>query len=334
MEISMRRHTGASFALSRWGAAPAVALAAALAFGPSCGGTETDHTPDEFDDGPLSVYVVNFPLQYFAERIGGDHVEVAFPAPRDVDPAFWQPAPDVVAEFQSADLIVLNGAGYASWMRHATLPRKSLVDTASGFGDQLISQEDSMTHGHGPSGQHSHAGTAFTTWLDPTLATLQARAIAAAMIAHRPKLRTQFETGLAALEADLRELDSSLQRATRPLRSRALIFSHPVYQYFARRYELAGDSLHWEPDEMPAESEWRSLEARSGRDAVEILFFESAPLPEIEARLETLGIHVIVFKPAGRATGKGDWLAQMHENLRRLSKATGVSALPTGSIAR
>ena len=38
--------------------------------------------------GPLTVYVVNYPLQYFAERIGGEHVEVVFPAPgpdRDVD---------------------------------------------------------------------------------------------------------------------------------------------------------------------------------------------------------------------------------------------------------
>ena len=28
----------------------------------------------------LSVYTVNYPLAYFAERIGGNHVEVVFPA--------------------------------------------------------------------------------------------------------------------------------------------------------------------------------------------------------------------------------------------------------------
>ena len=31
----------------------------------------------------LSVYVVNYPLKYFAERIGGQHVKVVFPAPRN-----------------------------------------------------------------------------------------------------------------------------------------------------------------------------------------------------------------------------------------------------------
>jgi hypothetical protein len=41
--------------------------------------------------GPLNVYVVNYPLKYFAERIGGEHVKVEFPAPADVDPAYWNP---------------------------------------------------------------------------------------------------------------------------------------------------------------------------------------------------------------------------------------------------
>ncbi len=40
---------------------------------------------------PLNVYVVNYPLKYFAERIGGEHVKVEFPAPTDVDPAYWNP---------------------------------------------------------------------------------------------------------------------------------------------------------------------------------------------------------------------------------------------------
>ncbi len=74
----------------------------------------------------LSVYVVNYPLKYFAERIGGDLVEVQFPAPADEDPAFWKPAAEVVTAYQQADVILLNGAGYAKWTRaHKTWPWKS-----------------------------------------------------------------------------------------------------------------------------------------------------------------------------------------------------------------
>ncbi|RLA05886.1 MAG: zinc ABC transporter substrate-binding protein, partial [Gammaproteobacteria bacterium] len=63
---------------------------------------------------------VNYPLAYFAERIGGEQVEVGFPVPADVDPAFWSPAADAVAAYQAADVIILNGATYAKWVPKVT----------------------------------------------------------------------------------------------------------------------------------------------------------------------------------------------------------------------
>ena len=44
-----------------------------------------------FGEDKLRIYTVNYPLAYFAERIGGDLAQVTFPAPPDVDPAFWMP---------------------------------------------------------------------------------------------------------------------------------------------------------------------------------------------------------------------------------------------------
>ena len=80
---------------------------------------------------PLTVYAVNYPLAYFAERIGGEQVEVVFPAPADVDPAYWAPAPEVIADYQKADLILLNGADYAHWVGRTTLPASKMVNTSA-----------------------------------------------------------------------------------------------------------------------------------------------------------------------------------------------------------
>jgi zinc transport system substrate-binding protein len=76
-----------------------------------------------------TAYVVNYPLYYFTERIAGDHVEVVFPAPSDVDPAFWKPDIATVAAFQAADVIVTNGATYAQWLSQVSLPLAKIVDT-------------------------------------------------------------------------------------------------------------------------------------------------------------------------------------------------------------
>ena len=141
-----------------------------------CSSTPTVHrqAPDD-PIRPLQVYVVNYPLQYFAERIGGDRVEVHFPAPADVDPAFWSPDAETIAAYQQADVILLNGAGYADWVTRAALPDSVLVDTSAAFADRLVPVEKAVTHSHGPEGEHVHGEVAFTTWLDPTLAIEQAR---------------------------------------------------------------------------------------------------------------------------------------------------------------
>jgi len=81
----------------------------------------------------LTVFVVNYPMQYFAERIGGEHVNVVFPAPANVDPAYWMPDRPTIANFQRADLILLNGAGYARWVNKVTLPRFRIVNSRRGY---------------------------------------------------------------------------------------------------------------------------------------------------------------------------------------------------------
>ena len=127
---------------------------------------------------PLNVYVVNYPLKYFAERIGGDDVKVTLPVPADVDPVYWTPGIADIGAYQQADLILLNGAGYAKWVSKVSLPRSKTVDTSRGFKDQYITVKETMTHSHGAEGEHAHEGLAFTTWLDLSLAAKQAEAIA------------------------------------------------------------------------------------------------------------------------------------------------------------
>ncbi len=162
----------------------------------------------------LSVYAINYPLKYFAERIGGEHVAVAFPVPAGEDPAFWRPTPEIVVAYQRADLILLNGASYAKWIATATLPRRRLVDTSSAFADNLIAVEG-VTHSHGLDGAHSHGDLAFTTWLDPTQAAAQAKAVTDALARKRPSLRPRFERELHALNRELLELDTALETMVR-----------------------------------------------------------------------------------------------------------------------
>ena len=210
-------------------------------------------------ESKLEVYTVNYPLAYFAQRIGADSVNVHFPAPRDADPAFWNPEISTIVEYQNADLIFLNGAGYARWVTRTSLPRRKLVDTSRTFHDKLLHIEDLATHVHGPSGTHSHTGTAFVTWLDPVQAIEQARAIERAFARARPSQSKAYETRFERLATDLKTLDAELRMALKPFTGRPMVASHPVYQYLARRYELDLRSVTWEPGEIPDGEAWRGF---------------------------------------------------------------------------
>jgi zinc transport system substrate-binding protein len=268
----------------------------------------------------LTVYVVNYPLQYFAQRIAGEHAEVTFPTTGDEDPALWQPTIEIIAGYQQADLILLNGANYAKWVDRVSLPQRKLVDTSASFRDHYIHVKAGTTHSHGPGGDHSHTGTAFTTWLDFNQAAEQARAIADAMTRKQPALEEVFVRNFTALEADLLALDKLIQSivATRP--DLPLMASHPVYQYFQRRYGLNLQSVMWEPGEVPGEAQWTGLERILKEHPARWMIWESEPHPQSVKRLRGMGVESIVFNPAANRPEAGDFLSVMRQNVTHLQR--------------
>jgi zinc transport system substrate-binding protein len=266
----------------------------------------------------LSVYVVNYPLQYFAERIGGEVVDVQFPAPADEDPAYWSPSPEIVGAYQQADLILMNGATYAKWASKVSLPASKQVDTSHAFAARLIEMKAEAAHIHGPEGKHAHGGYAFTTWLDLTLAIEQAEAVKNALANAVPADEAIFADNLAVLKKDLLEVDAQIADVLSVDPQRPLIFSHPVYQYFQQRYKLNGKSVHWEPDEPPTGDMLAKLKALLTDHPATLMIWEEEPAPETVTILEALGIRSVVFNPCGNVPDSGDFLFAMRRGVANL----------------
>jgi zinc transport system substrate-binding protein len=268
----------------------------------------------------ITVYTVNYPLFYFAKRIGGEHVNVVFPAPRNVDPAFWTPDESTVRKYQQADLILLNGANYEKWTKKVSLPMLRTVDTSRSLKAKLIHIETSVTHSHGPAGDHSHGGTAFTTWLDFSQAAQQAEAIMKSFVRKAPEHRQTFADNFAALEADLLQLDERLKAITAQKTMFPLVASHPIYQYLARRYHLNLKMMVWEPDADPGRAEWQKLKKQLKGFPALWMLWEGEPLPESADRLRDMGVGSIVFAPCFSQPKQGDFLSVMQQNVENMGK--------------
>ena len=300
-------------------------LLAALAAFCLCGCDRPSRDPatvvNEPRSGVVTIFVVNYPLKYFAERIGGKHVRVVFPAPSGEDPAFWTPDAETIAAYQNAELILLNGATYAKWTNTVSLPASRTVDTSASLKERFIKVEDSVSHSHGTGAEHAHAGTAFTTWLDPTMAAAQAAEIQQALARARPQYAAEFQRNLAALQADLNDLDRQFSAAVEGHTEQPIFFSHPVYQYLQRRYQLNGKSVHWEPGEVPTEEARKEFQELLAQHPAKRMVWEGPPIQENVKWLAELGVQSTVIDPCGNRPEDGDYLEVMRHNVENLRRA-------------
>lgn len=279
----------------------------------------------------ISVYTTFYPTAYFAARIAGDRAEVVCPVPPDADPIFWQPTREQIARFQSADMIIINGAGYEKWISTASLPESRVVDSCRSLPDPLITFE-SVTHNHGSGGAHTHQGVDGHTWMDPMTAIAQAAEISAALSRSRPADAAVFASGFAALEKDLRSLDTQFAEVT-PLAAGALLLaSHPAYNYPSRRYSLGVVNVAIDPERDATADDLAAVDAavkRRPQPRSRVMLWESQPTPATAAALkDRFGIVSVVFSPCETAdpqdaNGGETYLTSMRRSLAALRSALG-----------
>ncbi len=268
-----------------------------------------------------TIYVTNYPLKYFAEYIGGETIQVEFPIPTDVDPAFWQPNAEIISQLQQGDLILLNGATYEKWLNKVSLPESKLIDTSVKFQDQYIPIKSSITHSHGLEGKHSHTDIAFTTWLNLELALQQAQTIRDALSRISPSHQVTFAANYVNLERELLDLDRQIKTIVATNPEQKFIASHPVYDYLQQGYGMKLESLHWEPEQDPTEEQWQELQVLLQTHPAQWMIWEANPNPETVTQLKTMGISSLVFAPVANQPDTGDFLSIMQKNIENLQLA-------------
>ena len=283
--------------------------------------TDVDKFKAQAKKSKATIYVTNYPLKYLATRIGKDQVEVRFPVPSNIDPAFWQPDSKIISQLQQGDLIFINGATYEKWLDKVSLPESKLINTSSKFQDKYIPIKSAITHSHGPQGEHSHSETAFTTWLNLQFVIKQAQSIRDSLSEIMPEQKETFDTNYQALEKDLLDLDSKLKSIVAIKPEQNFIASHPVYDYLKQGYGIKLESVNWEPEKFPTEEQWQALEVIIQQHPSQWMIWEANPNQDTITKLKTIGINSLVFAPVGNTPNTGDFLSMMEQNIQNLQQA-------------
>jgi zinc transport system substrate-binding protein len=284
----------------------------------SCGSKDKKDNSEENSANSKTLAVTNYPLYFFTQMIAGEEFEVLFPVPRDEDPAFFEPTAEIVSKYQSAEIIFINGAGYESWVDKVALSQRKIVNTTSNVSEKYI-KEKGMSHSHGPDGEHDHAETAFTTWLDQSIALDQAKLIYEKLKKSYPENGQKFDNNYSELESGIIELDNKMDNLFKPYRGKTLYASHPVYQYLGSRYGINIKSEHWEPGQSVEPDMVKTFVESLDVDDTKIMLWEGKPHPETRQLLEEYSVRCVLFIPCGNKPQEGDYLSVMKQNIENLA---------------
>ena len=272
------------------------------------------------------IYTTFYPTFYFAKVIGGDAVEVVNPCPCEEDPPFWAPPARVIEDYQRADMVIINGAGYEKWIDKVTLPENRLVDSTKSLQSVLIRYPEAVTHSHGPAGAHSHTGVDGNTWLDPVNALAKAATIKLAMATAFPKFKETFEKGFGELETQLKLLDRELAELSRNHKGLSLACSHPTYGYLAKRHGWNMVSFILDPNKPLDPDVISQVKDKLAGRNVKYMLWESEPIDAVQTQVKSdLGLTSIIFNPCevmqpGDLDNGANYVSVMKRNIADLKK--------------
>lgn len=274
------------------------------------------------------VLVTSWPLQEMTSFIADDLLSVALAVPDGRVSRTWRPSADDVLKMQSADLLLLNGAGYEPWKTRVSLPSSRVVEISSPFEDRLIVIPDAVWHRHGPEGGHSHPGTVWATWLDPEIALRQSAVITAACSKLSPANAARFAARTAQLAARLEEADQLLRELSEsePAGSDTVAGDGPYYQYLLRRIGWKLNYLHWpEPGQELTTEDLKQPESLAEKSGARLFFMLSSRDELAAAAAENAGLRVVRIDLCERMSETGisfaERLKQNVENLAAVIKS-------------
>ena len=276
------------------------------------------------DDGTHDVVAAFYPLQFVAERVGGEHVDVRSLTPPGGESHDLELSPSAVAGLGDADLVV-----YLSGFQAATDEA-----VASAGPDHVVDAAEAAALEAGPDGVDPGSGGSDALdphfWLDPTRLAAVAHQVADALAEVDPEHAAEFAASADDLAADLDVLDAELADGLAACAGATLVASHEAFGYLAQRYGLHQVGISGiDPEVEPSPARLRDVAATVEAEGVRTLFFEVLASPKVTRTLaDELGVATAVLDPLEGLTEDDDrdYLAIMRANLDALT--TGLTCTP------
>ncbi|MGW0757973.1 metal ABC transporter solute-binding protein, Zn/Mn family [Streptomyces sp. NPDC002814] len=284
---------------------------------------------DKFD-----VVASFYPMQFLAEQIGGDHVNVSTLTEPGQEPHDLEISAKQTAALQESDAVLylkaLQPAVDEAVEQSAV---KTKIDAAT-----LTKLEDHGETGHAHEGEEEpaeeeHAEEESTldphVWLDPVKYAEVAEGVSAAFEKADPDNAADYRKNTATLVAKLNTLNTDFETGLKNTDTKVFFTNHAAFSYLAERYGLTMEAISGlEPDSEPSAARIKELQTEAKADGVTTVFYETLVSDKTAKTLaDDAGLKTDVLDPLEGITDKSkgdDYFEVMQANLTALEKALGA----------
>jgi zinc transport system substrate-binding protein len=306
---------------------PALALVLA-----ACGSSTADEassTTSPAADPAVSVVASFYPLEWAAQQVGGERVEVTSLTAPGAEPHDLELTPQQVAAVTEADLVLYLAEFQPAVDAAVEQSPDNAVDVAAGI-ETLPAEEHAHEEGE-EEGDHEHAETTYDphVWLDPTNMVTIVGTIEKRLAEADPDGAATYAANAAAATAALTELDEAWQAGTESCANTNLVVSHEAFGYLAARYgfEQVGIS-GLTPDAEPSPAAIAEIAEFVKANDVKTIYSETLVDPAVaETIAAETGAATAVLDPIeGLAEGSTeDYLSIMETNLETVREGQPCS---------
>jgi zinc transport system substrate-binding protein len=321
MILMLRRHPlGAHRPLTTRGAvALAAPLAATLAI-TGCG--SAGQAGSGTSGAAIDVVAAFYPLEYLAERVGGEAVNVSGLVEPGAEPHDLELTPRDVAQLSEAAVVV-----YLSGFQPAVDEAVTGQAPEAGLDVAAAARLD-LTYRPIETGDGAAPVTDPHFWLDPTRLADVGDALAARLGEIDPARAPTFAANAVALRTDLEALDAQFAAGLADCVQPRLVTSHTAFGYLAQRYGLEQVGIAGlDPEEEPQPQALAEAADVVRRYDVRTIYAETLVSPRIaETVAAETGAQVRVLDPIEGLTEESagsDYLEVMRANLAVLTGGQG-----------
>ncbi|MFJ9028772.1 metal ABC transporter solute-binding protein, Zn/Mn family [Streptomyces sp. NPDC102274] len=322
---------------------PTATLAGAVTLGlVALSACSSSDAADKKSGDKLAVTASFYPMQFLAERIGGDHVSVTTLTKPGVEPHDLELAPRQVSQLGEADVILylkgiqpavdeaITQSGVKNTLDATSLTTLEKHGTEVGHAHEDDHASDHPAEEEHPAGEEDALGGKDPhIWLDPVKYAEVAKGVGASLEKADPDNSAAYRKNTDALVKELGGLDTAFKQGLTDTTTKTFITTHAAFGYLAERYGLTQEAIAGiDPESEPSPARVKELETIAEHDKVGTVFFETLASDKTAKTLAAdSGLKTDVLDPLEGITDKSkgdDYIEVMQSNLAALQKALGA----------